>query len=408
MTSTFTLYRSRLREWPRLVVALVSLYGIYFATTIILSTSKHIQALDSFADYQHAILPPITLLQDTKHLLFSPPQKQLSFNPGGKDDTSNSSRDKHYKGNNKPHTKENSRRPERDTFLDSYRITPFLFNHFRLVESSAFERDVDGHTEAAAVYALLVIASLSIIDNAIGLMVATRRSLRLTQVALAIWCLRFLFRVLSLASVLFMLLAGHDFRKEHPLPLDLDFSNSNSNNNPNTGTGGGYAEKLSGGMTVMALEIIIALVHGWSLLVLIRDLRNQPRPRTVLARLWIWFCGTRCGQRLGLGRFAEGYHGMGGSMGGSIGGGGSYVRYGDVESMSISSGIGGGGGGGGGGVWEREVAASLGLGGGLLSSASSIRSVAASIPEMMGVGVVGSGRSSICSYSSSEKDMSIK
>src|SRR5690606_10490050 len=52
--------------------------------------------------------------------------------------------------------------------------------------------DFDGRAEAGAIYTLLVMSSLSILDNGIGLMVATRKSLRLTQISFAIWCLRFL------------------------------------------------------------------------------------------------------------------------------------------------------------------------------------------------------------------------
>jgi hypothetical protein len=180
---------------------------------------------------------------------------------------------------------------DNDSIKKMPRTLPFL-GHIRLVRNP--EVDKDGQTEVAAIYSLLVISSLSIVDNAIGLMVATRRSLRLTQVAFAIWCLRFLFRILSLISVLFMLTLSVEIQKRLPLNVELGGDSL-------TGSGGGVrSEEIVGGesmITVTILELIVALVHGWSLLVLIRDLRNQPRPGTVLSQVWKWFCGTRWGAR---------------------------------------------------------------------------------------------------------------
>lgn len=49
MKSALATYRKRLgREWPRLVVALVSLYGIYYAANVIHATSDQILALGIF------------------------------------------------------------------------------------------------------------------------------------------------------------------------------------------------------------------------------------------------------------------------------------------------------------------------------------------------------------------------
>ncbi|KAF9155407.1 hypothetical protein BG015_009964 [Linnemannia schmuckeri] len=144
--------------------------------------------------------------------------------------------------------------------------------------------------------------------------------------------------------------------------------------------------------TITALEIIVAIVHGWSLLVLIRDLRNQPRPRTVIVRVWAWFCGTRFGDRLGLSQYQNYNPYL--SVGGGVSGGGGGYR-GAEGSVGVAAG-------GEGGVWDREIAASLGLNSGLLSSGSSIRSVAVSVPEM-GVVTGRSRASSISSFSSVEK-----
>ncbi|KAF8940109.1 hypothetical protein BGZ58_007694 [Dissophora ornata] len=324
-------------------------------------------------------------------------------------------------------------RPDEDNYLG---LAPAAerFGQILLVHEPDFNLDIDfdGHTEAAAIYTLLVISSLSIIDNGIGLMVATRRSLRLTQIAFVIWCLRFLFRMLSLVSVLFMLAVEDKFRKTHgavsrsPLDMDMDFnSNDDSNDTINNDN---YRSSQYGDsnmynvappmIMVTVLEVIVAVVHGWSLLVLIRDLKNQPRPRTVIARLWAWFCRTKCGHRLGLSRFAIStasaattsaidYHHIAGiSNSHYVGCGGG----GDLESSSsrISNSSGSTG-----SAWDCEIAASLGLGNGLLSSASSIRSVAASMSEIMvAPGSVVAGRSrassvssfsSYNSYSSAEK-----
>lgn len=230
-------------------------------------------------------------------------------------------------------------------------------------------------------------------------MVATRRSLRLTQVAFAIWCLRFLFRTLSLISVGFMLAVSFEFRRNHLPGVSTTFPPQPQPNSTNIDVSGGQVldfggEKEQSSMyTITALEIIVAIVHGWSLLVLIRDLRNQPRPRTVVVRVWTWFCESRFGNRLGLSRYQHSNSylsvagaGAGGGNGGGYRGGERYVGVGAGE----------------GSVWDREIAASLGLNSGLLSSGSSIRSVANSVPEM-GVVPGRSRASSISSFSSVEK-----
>ncbi|KAF8975720.1 hypothetical protein BGZ52_008668, partial [Haplosporangium bisporale] len=105
-------------------------------------------------------------------------------------------------------------------------------------------------TVAAAVYILAVLSSLSVIDSIIGLMVVTRRSLRLTQVALAIWCLRFLFRVLSLISVLYMLVLHSDIRTQLPPLVEL-------NVNANT-IAGAQKFKFEGSLLVLqSLDVMI-------------------------------------------------------------------------------------------------------------------------------------------------------
>ncbi|KAF9930902.1 hypothetical protein FBU30_011100 [Linnemannia zychae] len=176
----------------------------------------------------------------------------------------------------------------------------------RILQSAThMEMDFEGQTEAAAMYTLLVISSLSIIDNMIGIMVATRRSLKLTQVAFAIWCLRFLFRTLSLISVGFMLAFSAVFQRGSSLTPATPELPDKYDNGPNFETTGRNQSTTM--YTITALEIIVALIHGWSLLVLIRDLRSQPRPRTVIVRLWTWFCGTKLGYRLGLGQYSR-YH----------------------------------------------------------------------------------------------------
>ncbi|KAF9110809.1 hypothetical protein BGX27_005859 [Mortierella sp. AM989] len=380
-----THHRRLIQEWPRLVVALVSLYGIYYAANVIQSTSEQIQALSSLTDRQYPVSPSVNS-GDSIPVEFGP--TQLSFKSSNKPDTENSIGGRHPSGNSKSYKQDSSGNDSNNRRHRGESSSPPLFGQIHLVRSSNNEIDFDGHHEAAAVYTLLVISSLSIIDNAIGLMVATRRSLRLTQIAFAIWCLRFLFRILSLVSVLFMLVAGVDFRKNHHLPLldvnvGVDFSNSGDND--------GFDNNEHAGSTMMMLtilEVIVASVHGWSLLVLIRDLRNQPRPRTVLVRAWYWFCETKWGYHLGLARESSINSGII-----SITHSGNVVGFGDVES-----------GRGSGSVWDREIAASLGLSSGLLSSASSIRSVAATIPEMIIVGTSGRSRaSSISSFSSAEK-----
>ncbi|KAF9436395.1 hypothetical protein BGZ76_004090 [Entomortierella beljakovae] len=344
--SAVATYHQRLiQEWPRLVVALVSLYGIYYAANIIKTASSEIQSLN---------------INSNSPMDYESPQLSFGSNESSSDknkDIRNSSNGASMKYNDRN-----------------------IFGNIRLYSSSSNVNDVDfdGHHEAAAVYALLVISSLSIIDNGIGLMVVTRRSLRLTQVAFGIWCLRFLFRILSLVSVIFMLTVGADPQKSHSLPiLDVDVDVGLDYKNSANGD-----SSVSSSMMLTILEITVAAVHGWSLLVLIRDLRNQPRPRTALARAWFWFCGTKWGNRLGLdARDASASYSVHSNM----------VGYADMES-------------GGGSIWDREIAASLGLSSGLLSSASSIRSVAVSIPEMVISGASGRSRaSSISSFSSAEK-----
>lgn len=256
------------------------------------------------------------------------------------------------------HTQD-SRHGKDDDFL--YSATSPLFDQIRLSNNPDIDIDIDGHSEAAVIYTLLAISSLSVIDNTIGLVVAARRSLRLTQVAFAIWCLRFLFRTLSLITILFMMAVGVEFERGH-LPLGLDFSNNSQ----------GY--RKSSMMAVTVLEAVVAAAHGWSLLVLIRDLRNQPRPRTLITRIWTWFCGSKYGSRLKLGHYT------GGNSGNN-----SSIRY--IEENT---------------AWDREVAASFGLGGRFSSSSSSIRSVVASIPEMSIAVATSPSRAS--SISSAEKD----
>ncbi|KAG0213864.1 hypothetical protein BGX33_002622 [Mortierella sp. NVP41] len=392
MSTTIRRYRQRVKqEWPRLVVALVSLYGIYYAANTIRTTADQFKTLGTlnnlkgetlgspssgpivfgtpqitFRDYGHEIAPP------------GPPHHSNNYN-------TNDSYNERSGSTLVP--------PKSKSLLGKIRI---------LQSATNLEVDFEGQTEAAAIYTLLVISSLSIVDNLIGIMVATRRSLRLTQVALAIWCLRFLFRMLSLISVGFMLAVSTEFRRSHlppeatvPLPQQQPNSTDADMNGGGGGGGldfGGVGELGRGEptmYTITVLEIIVAIVHGWSLLVLIRDLRNQPRPRTVVVRIWMWFCGTRVGRRLGLARFS--HHNNNPYLG--VGG----VGYRGGEGYT---GIGGSDGGV--GVWDREIAASLGMGSGLLSSGSSVRSIAVSVPEM--IIVPGRSRaSSISSFSSAEK-----
>ncbi|KAF9961471.1 hypothetical protein BGZ72_003536 [Mortierella alpina] len=382
MGSTIQKYRQRLaEEWPRLVVALVSVYGIYYAANSILSTSQQIKIFGSFGNY-HGSRPSSLASSSSSPFVHTP--QQITFTPSGRSDDTDVSNNIR---NSDHHAKNN-----------------VILNQLRLFTGSSQELsniDFEGRTEAAVVYTLLVISSLSILDNAIGLMVATRRSLRLTQVAFAIWCLRFLFRVLSLVSVMFMLVAGRD-TGNNPGPPILS-TTAPSDTSGDTHTDASQTMSDDGPRTMMTLtvlEVIVALVHGWSLLVLIRDLRNQPRPRTVIARLWDWFCGSRWGQKLGLHSNPLGslnnssvhsfqsnlYVGYSGRGGGAM----------DVETCSIRSG------GSGSSIWDRDIAASLGFGTGLLSSTSSVRSMTVTIPEML----VAAGRSrtsSISSFDSAEK-----
>ncbi|KAF9207847.1 hypothetical protein BGZ49_010435 [Haplosporangium sp. Z 27] len=390
MRSVAATYRQRLmQEWPRVVVALVSLYGIYYAANVIQSTSQQIQALGTFTNHQYPTSPSINSTGSIP-IDFTP--SQLLFKPSNKPSTTTNTSDRSPGDKKKNHKHHNG---DNDGNLRHYleeNYSPPLFGQIRLFRSSPNnDIDFDGHHEAAAIYTLLVISSLSIIDNAIGLMVATRRSLRLTQIAFAIWCLRFLFRILSLVSVLFMLVAGADFQNAHHLPLldvevGVGFTNSDSN-----GSKDNIEHPGSTMIMLTVLEVVVAAVHGWSLMVLIRDLRNQPRPKTVLARTWHWFCNTKWGRRLGLST-REGVN----NSGIIITQGGIIVGFGDVENGNINNSS----------VWDREIAASLGLSSGLLSSGSSIRSVAATIPEMIVVGTSGRSRaSSISSFSSSEKGL---
>ncbi|KAG0315506.1 hypothetical protein BGZ99_007425 [Dissophora globulifera] len=417
------------RDWPRLVVALVSLYGIYFAATVIYSTRQHIYALDTFGYMtMPASPPPPPPLGDVKAMnlpiAYAPPA-QMKFSPKTRSraadgtnwsnshdemknvDNNNDSRMDTTNNDNLPQGG-----PQPTTLTTTSRARPLSLGQILLSQTTPeLPFDIDGHTEAAAIYTLLVISSLSIVDNAIGLMVATRRSLRLTQVAFAIWCLRFMFRIMALIAVLGMLAMG------------LDLPDSGPSRQSGYGKNDGY-DSLAGStisartmMTVTTLEVVIAAVHGWSLLVLIRDLRNQPRPQTVLTRVLIWFSKTYMGRQLGLGSLATMLaastepmgagivvtHMTGGSGVGGLGSnsGDGYVvigtngRVSDLESS--------------GSVWDREIAASLGLGNGLLSSASSIRSIATSISEIKVV-VPSAGRSrassisSFSSFSSEEKN----
>ncbi|KAF9397283.1 hypothetical protein BGX21_009035 [Mortierella sp. AD011] len=351
----------------------------YLVGAASVTTSVQIQTLGTLVDHPNPTFPSVNSA-DLIPLSIDPPQ--LSFKPSDKIDRTSDNKEDH------------KHRSHRNNYDNRYHLggtrSPPLFGQIRLASIPDNEVDFDGHHDAAAIYTLLVISSLSIIDNAIGLMVATRRSLRLTQIAFAIWCLRFLFRILSLISILFMLAVGADFRKTHHLPLlDLDVGVDLNNNSNNASNGSDSEHPESTTMMLTTLEVIVAAVHGWSLLVLIRDLRNQPRPRTVLARAWIWFCGTKWGRRLGLS--ARENNVSSGII--SITRSGSIINFGDMDN-----------GGGGSSVWDREIASGLGLSSGLLSSASSIRSVAVTIPEMIVVGTSGRSRaSSISSFSSAEK-----
>jgi hypothetical protein len=67
MRPALAAYRKRLSQaWPRLVVALVSLYGIYYAANIILTTSGRIQAIGLFTTRELFVLVKNTFLQTTE------------------------------------------------------------------------------------------------------------------------------------------------------------------------------------------------------------------------------------------------------------------------------------------------------------------------------------------------------
>ncbi|KAG0380122.1 hypothetical protein BGX24_010049 [Mortierella sp. AD032] len=385
MATTIQRYRQRVKqEWPRLIVALVSLYGIYYAANTIRTTTDQFKALGTLNNLNGEALAESL----STPISFGAPQ--ITFNDYSHDITARGP---------PPHTLLSNKNDSDERSSESHIAPPpnpgnALLGKIRILQSATnMEIDFEGQTEAAAIYTLLVISSLSIVDNLIGIMVATRRSLRLTQVAFAIWCLRFLFRTLSLVSVGFMLAVSTEFSRDR-LPDGIALPPLQQPNSTNIDTNGGgmdFGEGVSAGKevptmyTITTLEIIVAIVHGWSLLVLIRDLRNQPRPRPAIARVWAWFCGTGVGRRLGLDRFNR-----------------HYDPYPHLASGYVGIVGGAGGGAGDGSVWDRDTAASLGLGSGLLSSGSSVRSVVVSVPEMGAV--PGRSRaSSISSFSSVEK-----
>ncbi|KAG0348619.1 hypothetical protein BG004_004650 [Podila humilis] len=121
-------------------------------------------------------------------------------------------------------------------------------------------------TVASAVYIFVVLSGLSVIDSIIGLMVVTRRSLRLTQIALGIWCLRFLFRVLSLIAVLFMF-AVHTHAGTR-LQLEQIHMNGDSDNKAATHSRIATVNdddefSFRGSMLmVQLLDVTVGLVHG--------------------------------------------------------------------------------------------------------------------------------------------------
>ncbi|KAF9297540.1 hypothetical protein BGZ88_009686 [Linnemannia elongata] len=406
MATTIQRYRQRVKqEWPRLIVAFVSLYGIYYAAYTILTATDQFKALDALNTHRGDTLAgevsPSPIAFGTPQITFSDySQNDILLRDPTPHHATFASNNKN--GDSELNSNSNSRN---NNHAVPSRPGKALLNQIRILQSATnLELDFEGQTEATAIYTLLVISSLSIVDNLIGIMVATRRSLRLTQVAFAIWCLRFLFRTLSLISVGFMLAVSAEFRRNHlpgviaPSPQQQQAHQPNSTNIDGSGGGGlDFGEREQPTMyTITALEIIVVIVHGWSLLVLIRDLRNQPRPKTVLVRVWAWFCGTKFGDRLGLSRY-QNYNPylnvVEGGVGGGSGGGGGYRGVEGYVSL---------GAGGEAGVWDREIAASLGLNSGLLSSGSSIRSVAVSVPEM-GVVPGRSRASSISSFCSAEK-----
>ncbi|KFH63503.1 hypothetical protein MVEG_10912 [Podila verticillata NRRL 6337] len=196
-------------EWPRLIVGSISFYGICFATALI-----------------HALVKTFDVQRQSSDIVIEP----ISYATG---------------------------------FLAQ------LHHNVKEVRLAAAV-STTSTTVAAAVYILAVLSSLSVIDSIISLMVVTRRSLRLTQVALAIWCLRFLFRVLSLISVLYMLVLHSDIRTQLPPLVEL-------NVNANT-IAGAQKFKFEGSLLVLqSLDVMIGLVHGWSLIMLIRDRRSELR-----------------------------------------------------------------------------------------------------------------------------------
>ncbi|KAG0006975.1 hypothetical protein BGZ65_000796 [Modicella reniformis] len=297
------------QEWPRLVVALVSLYGIYYAANTIYATSEQIQAVGLFAatNYQHPVTPfPSAASSDSimpsMPVAFVSPQVKLT-----EDSRSINSHQGSADGIQHEFHQQDDDNDNNSFTFDTMRKTPQL-DQIEMVNGLDMI-DIDGHSEAAAIYTLLAISSLSVIDSTIGLIVVTRRSLRLTWVAFFIWFLRFVFRMLSLVTILFMMVVGVEFERNH-LPLGLDLSSGGYRSISGASVSGGGGRGVGSRMIALTvLEAVVAAVHGWCLLVLIRDLRNQPRPKTVITRIWIWFCGSKYGSRLGLGHHAEDYYG---------------------------------------------------------------------------------------------------
>ncbi|KAF9431145.1 hypothetical protein BGZ94_008295 [Podila epigama] len=119
-------------------------------------------------------------------------------------------------------------------------------------------------TVTAAVYILIMLSGLSVIDSLIGLMVATRRSLRLTQVALAIWCLRFLFRALALVAVMAMLVVHTtEARTKTGMAAPrIPVGNDEVNNGVVVDSEGGPEIKLDGSMLVVTLLEASATISG--------------------------------------------------------------------------------------------------------------------------------------------------
>ncbi|KAG0098450.1 hypothetical protein BGZ93_000099, partial [Podila epicladia] len=178
-------------EWPRLVVGLISIYGICFATVLI-----------------HALANAFDVRQQTSDIIIEPTSYAAGFWP--------------------------------------------QFHHSVKGVRLATATPSTSTTVATAVYILAVLSSLSVIDSIIGLMVATRRSLRLTQVALAIWCLRFLFRTLSLISIMYMLALHSGIRAQQPDTVDLSGNDSSGL--------GALGFKLEGSiLAVQVLDVMIGL-----------------------------------------------------------------------------------------------------------------------------------------------------